>query len=69
MHPSVEISVLDGLRAYNGRANMMWVHMHMMDSAFVAQHAALAARIRHETLLQRIRDRILAARLWSQARE
>jgi hypothetical protein len=69
MPHSVELSVLDGLRVYDGHANMMWVHMHMMDSSFVAQHAALVARTRHETLLQRIRDRILAARLWTQARE
>jgi hypothetical protein len=59
---SVEMSVLEGVRVNEVHANMMWVHMHMMNSVLVAREAAEAFRRRHEANLARIRVIVLALR-------
>ena len=58
---SVSLSALDGLRFYQPHANMMDIHMHMLNNVSLIRAAAAAAAMRLERI-QRIRDRVLAVK-------
>jgi hypothetical protein len=66
--PSVWVSALGGLRNYQPHANMMWVHMHMLQNVPLVRAAAAAAAMRLERI-QRIRDRIRAVKFVRDAKK